>query len=214
MYNISMKITKFEHSGISIEENSNLLLIDPVEFDNTLPEFTNVAVIIITHCHDDHCQPELINRIKTTNPEAVIYTAVDNLPNLNGAIAVENGTVQDIAGFHLEFFGKDHASIFEGHIPCSNIGVVVNGMIAHPGDSFDLPQSKPTILLAPVAAPWCKVSETANYIQTVHPDIAIPIHDAVLSPLGKTYNNNNLKNFAAQIGIQYIPLNPGDDFTI
>lgn len=209
-----MKITKFEHSGISIEENGKLLLIDPVEFNNKLPEFANVAAIVTTHKHSDHCNPEIIAKIKAANPSAQIFTTVDAMPSLPGAIAVEAGNIQDVEGFHLEFFSKDHACIFEGRVPCSNIGVLVNGILAHPGDSFDLPPSDPTILMAPLGGPWCKVQETVNYIEQVRPQIVIPIHDAVLSDLGKTFNLNNVKSITDQIGIQVIDLKPNDDFTI
>ena len=209
-----MKITKYEHSCISIEENGKLLIIDPVEFNNTLPEFTNVAAIVVTHSHSDHCSPEVVSKIKLSNPNAQIFTTVEAMSSLSGAYAVEAGNIQDVEGFHLEFFGKDHACIFEGRVPCSNIGVIVNGVVAHPGDSFDLPPSTPTILMAPLDAPWCKVQETVSYIEQVRPQLVIPIHDAVLSDLGKTFDINNIKSITDQDGIQVIPLNPNDDFTI
>ena len=218
-----MKITKLEHSGIMIENAGKTLLCDPVEFGMRLPNFFNVSGIIITHKHGDHLQPDVINRILTQHPAARVFTTIDASMLLPNSIIVQNGSVQEIEGFRLEFFGENHASILDGQIPCQNIGVLINGTVINPGDSFDLPtkfdgvtagaqpDARPKVLLAPLAAPWCKVAESVDFVRRAQPLTVIPFHDAVLSDLGKGFNNNVLKSACETASINFAPLKFGEN---
>lgn len=196
-----MEIIKLEHSGLAVEKDGKILLCDPVEFTTKLPKFENVTVLILTHKHDDHFQPTIVKTLVAENPALQIFTTEDTASAVAAAadpthiIIVKPGDIKDAGGFHLEFFGGNHAEIREGQIPCQNIGVVIDGTLANPGDSFDLPPVQPQILAAPISAPWCKIIETANYVEQVQPKEMIPVHDAVLSDLGKTYNLGWLKMF-------------------
>lgn len=160
-----MKITKLEHSGLAIEKDGETLICDPVEFTQKLPTFHNVVAIVTTHKHSDHLQPEVLARILQDNPRAKVFATVDAAPSVNGAIVVRDGDTYNVGGFKLDFFGKDHAAIIPGQIPCENIGVVIDDKIVNPGDSFDLPNIKPEVLFVPISAPWCKVSESVDFIK-------------------------------------------------
>ena len=201
-----MKITKLEHSGLCFEKDGQILLCDPVEFKEQLLPFNRVAAIIITHKHDDHCQPETIAKILAANPSAQIFTTSDTTSLIGGSIAVTSGETREVGGFKIQFFGKNHASVIEGEIPCANLGFVVDDLAADPGDSFDIPPVTPKALFVPISAPWCKASDAISYITAVKPEIAIPIHDAVLSDLGKTYSNSWLKITCDSLGIKFAPL--------
>ncbi len=210
-----MKITKLEHSGLILEKNHDLLLIDPVEFTNKLPAFERVVAIVITHKHNDHCQPEVINRILAANPTAPVFTTPDTTPLISGSILVHPGETREVGGFRLAFFGKSHAKIIEDQIPCDNLGVVVDNLFANPGDSFDIPPLEhPKVLCVPISAPWCKSSDSINYVKKVRPEIVIPVHDAVLSKLGNTFNTSWLKFACDPLGIQLTSLTPGTSIEI
>ena len=211
-YTFGMKITKYEHSGIAIEKDGKTLLFDPVEFEQKLPEFTNVIGIVVTHKHGDHSQPAVIERIMAANPAAELITSAETAVMVNGAIAAKAGDMRDVSGFKLEFFGQDHAAIIPGQVPCDNIGVVVDGEIMNPGDSFDVPETQPKVLFVPIAAPWCKVCESIDFARRAKPNVVIPIHDAVLSGLGMTFNCNWLKNACAEIGAEFVQLGFGESF--
>ena len=234
-----MQITKFEHSGLAITKNGQTLLFDPVEFTTKMPDFTGVVGIIITHSHGDHCQPAEIARILAANPTAEIITTEDNLTNLINSLqdilatrttdsvasaeptstafnikSAKPGDEIKIGDFSLKFFGGNHAAIIPGHIPCQNLGVVVDSQIINPGDSFDISgvSTKGKILLAPAAAPWCKVSEVADFITKAHPAVVIPIHDAVLSSLGRGFTYAHLASTCHQIGAEFVELDPGQSY--
>ena len=209
-----MKITKLEHSGLSLEKAKETILIDPVEFTTTLPALGHIAAIIITHKHNDHCQPEVIERILQSSPDATVFTTPDTTPLIRGSIVVRPGETREVGGFKLQFFGQSHAAIIEGQIPCDNLGVVVDDIFADPGDSFDIPPVTPKVLCVPLSAPWAKVSDAVKYIKDVKPEIVIPVHDAVLSELGKTFNTSWLKYTCDPAGIQLTPLAPGASIDI
>ena len=185
-----MQITKLEHSGIIIEKNQKKVIFDPVEFEQVIPGAENVVAIIITHKHSDHFQPEVINKILRINQNAKVFTTSDTAALINGAITVKAGDVHEVGDFKFEFFGRDHAPIIPGQVPCENVGVVINDEVINPGDSFDIPTNSARVLLVPISAPWLKISESMDYIEKVKPEIVIPIHDALLSGLGETISNN------------------------
>lgn len=205
-----MKITKLEHSGIAFEQSGKTLLCDPVEIQAKLPVFNNVVAIIITHEHGDHFQPEVVARILSQNPNAQIFTTADNSENLPQATIASAGDEFTIENFRLKFFGKDHAPILDGQVPCQNLGVVIDDQIVNPSDSFDSPNlPSPEVLFVALSAPWCKIQEILNYIATIKPQKVIPIHDAVLSDFGKQVNNNWIQNFCEESNIEFHALSLG-----
>ncbi len=208
-----MKITKLEHSGLMLEKGSDCILIDPVEFKEKLPVFKNVVATIITHKHDDHCQPAIISKLQAEYPNMPVFTTPDATPMLPGSIVVANET-REVNGFKLQFFGESHAQIVEGQIPCKNLGVIVDDIFANPGDSFDVPPVPPKVLCVPISAPWAKATDAINYIKVVKPEIVIPVHDAVLSDMGKTYSNSWIKFACTPLNIQLQPLAPGASIEI
>lgn len=209
-----MEITKLEHSGLIIKKNEGRIVFDPVEFEETIPKIENVIAIIITHKHGDHLQTEVLNRILDSNPGAKVFTTSDTAPLISSAIVVKAGDVYELEGFKLEFFGKDHAAIVPGQIPCENVGVVVDDTVVNPGDSFDYPDIEAKVLFVPIAAPWLKTSESMDYINKVKPKMAIPIHDAILSDLGKTISGNWARKVCDDIGVEYRELKPNESVTI
>lgn len=209
-----MKITKLEHSGLVVENDGALVVCDPVEITEALPALENVKAVVITHKHSDHFQPDVLAKIRANNPDAKIFTTEENVANISGATAVVDGDIVNIEGFDLRFFGANHAAILPGVIPCQNIGVVINGAIANPGDSFDLPPEKVDFLCVPISAPWCKVPESLEYLKSVRPKYAIAFHDAILSEFGSMISNNWLKSTSADLRVDYRVLKPGESMVI
>lgn len=211
-----MQVTKFEHSCVVLEKDGKKLIFDPVEFAETLPNFDKVAAIIITHIHSDHLQPERIAAILDTNPEAKVFAPKDAEALLPDAILAEGGEEMEVEGFNLKFFGKNHAEVFEGKVPCENIGVVVNDRLTNPGDSFGLLELNGAVeaLLVPEAAPWAKMSETIDFVKLAKSKFVIPVHDGVLSDMGKTIYNNLLRVACEEIGAEFAPLSVGESMDI
>ena len=205
-----MKIIKLEHSGIIVEKDGQNIVFDPVEFASTIPAIENVVAIIITHQHSDHFQQEVVAKILAANPNAQIFTTSDTAPRIANAIIVGAGDSRTVGGFKLDFFGKDHAAIVPGQIPCENIGVVVDDSFVNPGDSFDLPNVQAKVLFTPISAPWLKIVESMDFIEKAKPQIVIPAHDALLSKLGEQISGNWVKKACETVGATYAELKPGN----
>lgn len=217
-----MKLTKLEHSGVILEKDGAKLVFDPVEFAATLPELDNAVAVIITHAHSDHLQPERISAILDRNPETKIFapedaaTAILNALGTTDVTVVKGGDEVEAGGFRLEFFGKDHASVVAGKVPCQNIGVVVDGKLTNPGDSFDLLEINGAVevLLVPEVAPWAKMSETTEFMKLAKPRVVVPVHDGLLSEMGKTIYDNLLRGACEGMGAEFAPLGIGESIEI
>ena len=198
-----MEITKLEHSGIIIEKEEKRIVFDPIELTETIPKLENVVAIIITHKHGDHLQIEAIKRILNDNPKAKILTTNDTASLIEDSIVVRGGDTYEVGGFKLDFFGKNHAAIIPGQVPCENIGVVINDSIINPGDSFDCPNFSPQVLLVPISAPWLKIAESMDFVDRVKPRVVIPIHDGLLSDMGRTISDNWMKKACDKVSAEY-----------
>lgn len=182
-----MKLTKFEHSCFTLENEGNVLVIDPGAWAKDFRAPENVVAVVVTHEHADHFDSEKLSAIVDKNPNAVIYgpeAVTDQINSLPTQTVSPNETVT-VDGFRLTFVGGVHATIVEGlHPQFQNLGVIVNDTLYHPGDSLALPGRPIKVLSLPITAPWEKVQESVQFLIDVKPEFAFPTHDAMLSELG------------------------------
>ena len=195
-----------------VEIDGHLVVFDPVEIEDSLPELTNVDAIVITHGHSDHLQIQNVVEITTNNPTAKVFCPEDCLTkfeSLNLTVeAAKAGQVARVGSFKLEFFGGQHATIMPDQPLCQNLGCIINDSFVNPGDSIDLPPHQAKVLCVALAAPWLKSAEAVKYINEAHAEYVIPVHDAVLSDFGKAICRNVLKNNAENVRI----LEVGEEF--
>ena len=204
-----MKITKFQHACFTVEHEGKLLIVDPGGFTNDMGAPENVVAIVVTHEHADHLDVAALGALIAHNPDAVIVAHEnitrqfgDNGETLPYKTVSANETI-NIAPFHLEFFGGEHAVIHKDMPVIANLGVVINDRIFYPGDSFVNPDRSIEVLALPVSAPWLKISESIDYLTTLKPRIAFPTHDAILSVAGKGLPDRMIPPFAEKVGTKY-----------
>lgn len=183
-----MRITKFSHSCLLVEENGARIMIDPGTWSEGHTEVENLDAIFITHKHQDHADPESIKKILAKNPGVPIYSNDQVIEELRPhEISVEKfveGDSQNIKGLSVEAYGKDHAVIYPTLPRTDNTCLLVGGRLYHPGDSFHQPAQPVEILALPVCAPWMRLAEAIDFAKTVKPKIAFPIHDGMLKHTG------------------------------
>jgi L-ascorbate metabolism protein UlaG (beta-lactamase superfamily) len=178
-----MNITKYAHACLLIEKGGVKVLIDPGSW-NALPDATGVSAILITHEHQDHCDPVQIKALLTANPDAQVIThaAVAQKLAAEGiteVLAIEPGTPLEVNGLAIESFGTEHAAIYKTS-PCRNTGFLVGEELFIPGDALhDLPNKPVRILALPTGGPWMKIEEAIDYAKAIAPVVAFPIHDAM-----------------------------------
>lgn len=180
-----MKITKYGHSCLLVEEGSGRVLIDPGSY-STIPELSKLDAIVITHAHDDHADINAIKALLKTNPIVPIFTnheVEEKLAKENITCTILEDGQQAVAGnIVIEGYGVDHAIIHPSFPRAKNTGYMISGRLFHPGDALFVPPVPVEILAVPVVAPWSKVSETIDYVAAVNPKTAFSIHDGFLKP--------------------------------
>lgn len=186
-----MLLTKFKHACFSVTKDDQTVVVDPGVFsdDFTTPE--NVVAVVITHEHPDHLDQTHLQSIIDKNPNVVILAHRSITAQLGQfkTQTVAAGETITIGGFSLAFYGGEHAIIHPSIPVITNLGVMIEGKIYYPGDSFVTPGQPVEVLALPACAPWMKVSEAMDFLATITPTIAFPTHDSLLSDNGKTIFN-------------------------
>ncbi|MBI4175068.1 MBL fold metallo-hydrolase [Candidatus Berkelbacteria bacterium] len=186
-----MRITKYGHSCLLVEEGNGRLLFDPGSYSEVPADLTDLDAIFVTHEHPDHCDVELIKRLHNLNPAAPIVSnpavckllGEQNLP----ATLLSNGQKVIIKDVAIEGFGDHHTPIHSSIPPIRNIGFMVAGRLFHPGDRFIDPQRPIDILALPVAGPWLRLDEAIDYALALKPKQAFPFHEGNLKNSGSVH---------------------------
>lgn len=200
-----MKLTKYNHACFSVEDDGNVLVVDPGGFSTDFIAPNGVVAVIVTHEHGDHYDHEQLEAIIDKNPDAIIIgnESVTSKIEAFQAQTVAPGDRTTVGRFSLEFFGGKHALIHSSIPQITNIGVMINDLLYYPGDSFTLTTKPIDTLALPVAAPWMKIGEAMDFLVELKPRLAFPTHDAILSIEGKELVDRVLGSTAHAQGIEY-----------
>ena len=198
-----MRLTKYGHACVRIENGNQVLVIDPGVFSE--PEaLTGATAVLVTHEHFDHIDTEKLAAAQAANPALTVHTHAALAETLGtGATPVAAGDTFTAAGFSIQAVGGEHAEIIDGLPGCPNIGFLIEG-IYHPGDSLFVPDAEVDTLLVPAAAPWLKLRESIEFARAIRPARAFPIHDAGLSDIGWMSFNGWMEE-ESRIGYVRIP---------
>lgn len=206
-----MRITKREHACLDIEKAGKRLIIDPGSFTAAFTP-DNIAAVVVTHEHPDHWTPEHLKRILDANPGIPLYgpPGVVAAAKEFDVTPVADGDELSVGGFTLQFFGRDHAVIHSSIPIINNVGVLVDGTLYYPGDSYTVPPVTVELLAVPAGGPWVKIGEVIDFVLTVRANKTFPTHTAPLSPVGVGMVNKRLTEQVAKFGGTYLPVEPGD----
>ena len=211
-----MKITKFEHACMVVQKGASSLIIDPGAFTTPLTDITGVVAIVITHEHADHWTPEQLKRILERNPDArilgpggVLAAATDFKVE-----RVTHGDELEIGDFRLSFFCEKHAVIHESIPVVDNVAVLIDDGFYYAGDSYTVPSVPIQTLAVPIGAPWLKIGEAMDYVLAVAPRRSFPVHEAVLSQIGKTMACERIETVTRLGGGEFVTLAAGQSIDV
>lgn len=210
-----MKIRHLVHSCLLVETAGRRLLIDPGGFSGqavrALPAETLAAIdaVVITHQHPDHLDRALLTEVLAASPRAIVIAEPETAKQLaepsEDAPAVGNEHLLPLsAGAAHEFppagegpslrisaVGGQHAIIHPDIPRVGNTGLVLSAghgpRLGITGDSLEpVPEFHGIDVLAfAVVAPWSKMSETIDFLRSVRPVLALPVHEAIVSDVGR-----------------------------
>lgn len=206
-----MRVTKFEHATLRVDIDGSTLIIDPGSFTLPIENLSKTIAVVITHEHADHWSPEQLDRIRKAAPGVPIYgpPGVADAAAGYDVIVVNPGDTLTIDPFVMKFYGGTHAVIHESIPVVDNVGVLVNGTLYYPGDSYAVPKGvKVELLAAPVGAPWLKIGEAMDFVLAVKPRRAFGTHDMTLAVVGRDMGRARLKWATEQGGGEFFELDP------
>jgi L-ascorbate metabolism protein UlaG (beta-lactamase superfamily) len=192
-----MRLTKYGHSCLLVEEGAARLLLDPGTLSGGFEELEGLTAVLVTHQHADHVDLERLRGLLDRNPGVRVLCDEGSAERLAaGGAAVEvvhDGDELDLGGVAVAVSGRDHAVIHADIPVVPNVGYLVGGRLFHPGDAFTLPGQPVEVLAVPAGAPWLKVAEAVDYLRQVRPRVAVPVHELVLSTAGKAIHYRQLE---------------------
>ena len=211
-----MKLTKHEHACMTIEKGGAVVLIDPGSFTMPLSDLDGVVAIVITHEHMDHWTADQLERLLDRNKDARIFgpagvaaAAADFTVEV-----VKDGDAIEVDPFSLRFFGEKHAVIHESIPLVDNVGVLIDDNVYYGGDSYTVPDATVVTLAVPIGAPWLKIGDAMDYVLAVKPRHSVPVHEAVLSQIGKTMAHGRIEAVTVQGGGEFHALEPGESLEV
>ncbi|AVH21002.1 MBL fold metallo-hydrolase [Nocardia cyriacigeorgica] len=183
-----MRIAHFGHSCILVELHGRRILFDPGTFAHGFEGLTGLDAIAVTHQHPDHIDPNRIDALIDANPDARLFSDPQTAQQRGGRWeAVHAGNVIDLDGLRITGGGGRHA-VIHPELPVIDNTVFQLGtpddpaQLVHPGDSLWVPPTPVGVLAVPAVAPWMKISEAVDYLRSVAPGTAIPIHYGIIAP--------------------------------
>ena len=196
-----------------LDTGSARLLFDPGVFSSGFEGVRDLDAILITHQHFDHLDADRLPALVEANPTAALIVdpgSIEVTAKLElAAEQVRPGDNLTLAGAEVTVVGGEHAVIHRDVPVPPNVGYVVGGgAFYHPGDALFVPEQKVDVLGLPSAAPWLKTGEAVDFLRAVAPRVAVPIHQELLSDIGKRLTFDNWFSGLAPEGTEVRVLTP------
>jgi L-ascorbate metabolism protein UlaG (beta-lactamase superfamily) len=183
-----MRLTKFGHSCLLVEEGGDRVLLDPGTFSDGFERLEGLTAICVTHQHADHLDTGRVRQVLDRNPGVRVVSDEGGAGALGEAGAdvevVHDGDELTLGRLGLRVAGRDHATIHPDLPVVPNVGYLVGGRLFHPGDSLTEPGEPVEVLAVPAGAPWLLLADAVDYLRRVGPRVAVPVHEKVLSEVG------------------------------
>jgi L-ascorbate metabolism protein UlaG (beta-lactamase superfamily) len=183
-----MRLTKFGHSCLLVEEGGARVLLDPGTFSDGFERLGGLTAVCVTHQHADHLDTERVRQLLDGNPGVRVVSDEGSAGALGEAGAdvevVHDGDELSLGGLGLRVAGRHHAVIHPDLPVVPNVGFMVGGRLFHPGDALTMPGEPVEVLAVPAGAPWLLLADAVDYLRRVGPRVAVPVHERVLSEAG------------------------------
>ncbi|MFH1053049.1 MAG: MBL fold metallo-hydrolase [Candidatus Woesearchaeota archaeon] len=181
-----MKITKYPQSCVLIEYKDKRILVDPGSYvyeqtDMKPEDFKDIDIVLLTHEHSDHTQPETLKIIvENNNPIIITNKPVHNILDKEGIKSeiIESGQEKDIDGIKIKGIAQKHGPLPSGNPEPDVIGFLIDDKIYHPGDTLYM-EEKPyaDVVFVPICGSVVMDGvEAAKFVKEIKPKLAIPIH--------------------------------------
>lgn len=186
-----MEITHLGHSTVLVDVAGTRLLIDPGTFSSAWHEVTDIDVVLVTHQHPDHADPQHLPELLRNQPDAKVHVepqVLNMFPLPERAEALAAGGVLRLGAVTVTAAGGRHAVIHRDIPVVGNIGLVIEcpgePTVFHPGDALDALPAGIDVALVPAFGPWAAMKETVDFLRALQAPEGFLIHDGLLNDRG------------------------------
>jgi L-ascorbate metabolism protein UlaG (beta-lactamase superfamily) len=215
VYSIAMleRLTWFRQAAFRWRDDERCIYIDPWGTPKDAPP---ADVILITHVHHDHFQPDEIARLSTGSTKLV--APHDVAAQLSGDVTpVAPGESHDVGGLKLTtvpaYNTREEALDFH---PKANrwVGYVLElegRSYYHAGDTDDVPELteiRTDVAFVPIGGHYTmNADEAAGLVKQIAPQLAVPMHYGFV--VGSAGDADRFKRAAAPVRVEAMtPTNP------
>jgi hypothetical protein len=204
-----MKISKYLHSCLLIEEQGTTILIDPGNYTVNehaldLATVDKLDFLLLTHEHPDHFYLPFVKEIVSKFPKIQIITNPSIVTILQQEKIPATSTSNDIITVEL----TTHEKLWDKE-PLPNAIFTVFNRLTHPGDAMSFGTSA-QILALPLQAPWGSTNASVLKTLEVTPKVILPIHDWQWKDDFRKGMYQRLKEFFATKNIDFKAIETGE----
>jgi L-ascorbate metabolism protein UlaG (beta-lactamase superfamily) len=206
-------IRRLADSCLTVTTDEGTTLVDPgfFTFDGDevdLETIGDVQRVLITHEHGDHVKPEFVAWLLDRGSGVTVHA--------NQAVA-DLLARHDIAVSTTDPPGISSEDVLHEVIPTGaappNRSYTIDGVLTHPGDSYQ-PTTAAPVLALPLLIPWGSTTKSVEFARRLGPRQVVPIHDFYLSATGRQWVTGLVKNVLAGDGIEVVPLDWNESYTV
>ncbi|NNF10066.1 MAG: MBL fold metallo-hydrolase [Acidimicrobiia bacterium] len=206
-------IRRLTDSCLIVTTDDGATMFDPGfhTFDSgrvELDSIGDVQRVLVTHEHLDHVKPEFVAWLRDRSADVTVYAneAVAALLEPHD-IPVDTGSISGIS-----YEDVLHETTPMGTTP-PNRAFTVDGVLTHPGDSYQPTTSAPVLAL-PLLIPWGSTTASLEFARKLAPRQAVPVHDFYLNSGGREWIYGMAARVLEKAGIEVVKLDWGDSYTI
>ncbi|QSE98245.1 MBL fold metallo-hydrolase [Fulvivirga lutea] len=182
-----LEITFVGHGSLVFKYDGNVIHIDPSSREADYETMNDADLILITHHHGDHCNPDAVDKIKTDDTK-IISTQL-SVDKLGLGTVLPNGESTDFKNINIEAIPaynlvhtRDNGEFYHPKGTCNSYVLTIgNKRIFIGGDTENTPEMKALenidIAFLPMNLPYTMTPEmVADAAKAFKPKILYPYH--------------------------------------
>lgn len=205
-------IRRLTDSCLLITSEHGTTVIDPgfLTFESDeieLETIGDVQHVLVTHEHGDHVKPEFVRWLVDRGTDVTVHSN-ESVSALLARYDIEASNENPPGVSSQDVL---HEMVPSGQRP-PNRSFTIEGVITHPGDSYE-PTTTAPVLALPLVAPWGSATAAVEFARRLAPRQVVPIHDFYMSRNGRRWIADAVKDVLAP-AIELIVLDWGDSYSV